>query len=153
MGGIRSSPVLRLRVIDHRPSDRPEHRPSESAHSEQDPCSPARTRRPEPRRRADDFLGGLWELPSGGVKPGERLVDALCREVLEETGLTVTQATGHAGSFDYVSRSGRGTRQFTFAVTVRATGPITLTEHDDAAWADPGELPAVSDETRALLAG
>ncbi|MFE8972126.1 hypothetical protein ACFYM7_01610 [Streptomyces cyaneofuscatus] len=52
------------------------------------------------------------------------------------------------------SRSGRRTRQFTFAVsvTVRATGPITLTEHD-AARADPGDLPAVSDETRALLAG
>ncbi|MGW7226608.1 NUDIX hydrolase [Streptomyces sp. CBMAI 2042] len=49
-----------------------------------------------------------------------------CREILEETGL---------------------------AVTVRATGPITLAEHDDAAWADPGDLPAVSDETRALLAG
>ncbi|WP_326704307.1 NUDIX hydrolase [Streptomyces cyaneofuscatus] len=104
------------------------------------------------RRRADDFLGGLWELPSGGVEPGERLVDALCREVLEETGLTVTQVTGHAGSFDYASRSGRRTRQFTFALTARATGPITLTEHDDAAWAEPGDLPAVSDETRALLA-
>jgi len=30
---------------------------------------------------------------------------------------------------------------------------LTLTEHDDAAWADPRGLPAVSDETRALLAG
>ncbi|MEW1761090.1 hypothetical protein AB0393_31845 [Streptomyces cyaneofuscatus] len=52
------------------------------------------------------------------------------------------------------SRSGRRTRQFTFAVsvTVRATGPITLTEHDTAR-AGPGDLPAVSDETRALLAG
>ncbi|MEU0160836.1 hypothetical protein ABZ154_18875 [Streptomyces sp. NPDC006261] len=51
------------------------------------------------------------------------------------------------------SRSGSRTRQFTFAVTVRATGPITLTEHDGAARADPGDLPAVSDETRTLLAG
>ncbi|MEV7843813.1 MULTISPECIES: hypothetical protein [Streptomyces] len=50
---------------------------------------------------------------------------------------------------------GRRTRQFTFAVsvTVRATGPITVTEHDDAVWADPSDLPAVSDETRGLLAG
>ncbi|MBT2380631.1 NUDIX hydrolase [Streptomyces sp. ISL-111] len=95
----------------------------------------------------------LGELPSGGVEPGERLVDALCREVLEETGLTVTRVAGHVGSFDYASRSGRRTRQFTFAVTVRAIGPITLTEHDDAAWADPGDLPAVSDETHALLVG
>lgn len=105
------------------------------------------------RRRPDDFLGGLWELPSGGVDPGERLVYALCREVLEETGLTVTGVTGHAGSFDYASRSGPRTRQFTFAVTVGATGPVALTEHDDSAWADRGDLPAVSDETRALLAG
>ncbi|MEU3203227.1 hypothetical protein ABZ702_04975 [Streptomyces cyaneofuscatus] len=37
--------------------------------------------------------------------------------------------------------------------TVLATGPITLTEHDDAAWADPGDLPTVSDETRVLLTG
>ncbi|MFD3749050.1 hypothetical protein ACFWVT_02090 [Streptomyces cyaneofuscatus] len=51
------------------------------------------------------------------------------------------------------SRSGRRARQFTFAVTVGATRPITLTEHDDAAWADPGDLPAVSDETRVLLTG
>lgn len=107
------------------------------------------------RRRADGFLRGLRDLPSGGVEPGERLVDALCPEVLEETELTVTGVTGHAGSFDYASRSGRRTRQFTFAVSVtaRATGPITLTEHDDAARADPGDLPAAGDETRALLAG
>ncbi|MFE1478740.1 hypothetical protein ACFW6N_33410 [Streptomyces cyaneofuscatus] len=54
---------------------------------------------------------------------------------------------------DFLGGCGRRTRQFTFAVTVRATGPITLTEHDDAVWADPSDLPAVSDETRGLLAG
>lgn len=41
-------------------------------------------------RADDDYLGGLWELPSGGVDAGESLTEALHREVAEETGLTVT---------------------------------------------------------------
>lgn len=33
---------------------------------------------------------GLWSIPGGRVEPGERMADAVEREVLEETGLPVT---------------------------------------------------------------
>lgn len=40
-------------------------------------------------KRARPPLAGRWSLPGGSVEPGERLADAVAREVLEETGLDV----------------------------------------------------------------
>lgn len=34
-------------------------------------------------------IGDFYELPGGGVRPGERLADAVRREVREETGFSV----------------------------------------------------------------
>ncbi|MFY4719476.1 NUDIX domain-containing protein [Streptomyces sp. LaBMicrA B280] len=41
------------------------------------------------RRRAGDFLGDLWELPSGKVEEGETAPGGPCREAAEETGPVV----------------------------------------------------------------
>ena len=40
--------------------------------------------------RGNPPLAGYWSLPGGAVETGERLEDALIREVFEETGLRVT---------------------------------------------------------------
>lgn len=94
------------------------------------------------KRPALDFMGGIYELPSGKVDPDEALDAALVREVNEETGLEVSEIGDFLGSFDYTSGSGKKSRQFNFVVSVAATEPVTLTEHDEHAWAPvESELP------------
>ncbi|MFZ1108959.1 MAG: NUDIX hydrolase [Rhodomicrobium sp.] len=107
------------------------------------------------RAQGEDF-SGLHEIPSGTVDAGEDLIGALRREVSEETGLTVERVLRYVNSFDYLSGSGRKTRQLNFAVEASG-GPVTLNphEHDEALWADPVsarfEALNLSKETRASI--
>ena len=41
------------------------------------------------KRRLDQMLGGLWELPGGKLRPGETPAAAVVRELREETGIMV----------------------------------------------------------------
>jgi 8-oxo-dGTP diphosphatase len=90
-------------------------------------------------RAQHDFMGGLWEIPSGGIEPGEDLLGALAREVYEETALVVTAVTAYAGSFDYTSGSGKTARQLNFLVDV-GPGNVRLNpeEHSSHCWASLG---------------
>ncbi|WP_307845644.1 NUDIX domain-containing protein [Planomonospora sp. ID67723] len=83
---------------------------------------------------------GLWSVPGGRIEPGESDAEAVAREVLEETGLTVS-----VGSLaGVVDRPGPGRVVYEIRdYLAEATGG-TLAAGDDAAdarWFDPGELP------------
>ena len=81
------------------------------------------------KRKADDFLPGIYELPGGKVKEGETIEQAMIREVKEETNLQVSRTIKKLKSFEYLSKSGKNTKQFNFLV--EASGEIKLSEHED----------------------
>jgi len=93
-------------------------------------------------RAADDFLGGIEELPSGGVDVGEPLVEALARELAEEIGWQgpVDPDPGFLGQFDYTSGSGRRARQWTVAVNGEGQTITLSAEHTGYRWIDPADV-------------
>ena len=91
------------------------------------------------KRRGDDFMGGLVELPSGTVDSGEAIIDALKREVREETGLEIDDIDSFIGTFDYTSGSGKKTRQLNFLIhTDKQEIKLNPEEHTESYWLDPG---------------
>ncbi|MCY0879775.1 MAG: NUDIX hydrolase [Firmicutes bacterium] len=89
------------------------------------------------KRRPDDFMPNLWEIPGGHVDPGETLPEALRRELWEETALTLVRVQQYLGYFDYDGEFGR-TRQWNFLVDA-AGDVVQHPEHSDAAWASREE--------------
>lgn len=65
--------------------------------------------------RGNPPLQGLWSLPGGLVEANERLEDAVAREVLEETGLTVT-ATRLATVFERIMPDANGQCEYHYVL-------------------------------------
>jgi ADP-ribose pyrophosphatase YjhB (NUDIX family) len=90
-------------------------------------------------RRANEPGKGLWDLPGGFPGEQEGPLDALAREVREETGLALDDVSllGIWLEPDYLGRS-------VFSVTYRATAtgdPVAADDVAELEWFAAGELP------------
>lgn len=109
------------------------------------------------RRCENEFMPGLVELPSGGIDIGEDIIQALIREIEEETNLAVKTIESYISHFDYTSNSGKKTRQFNFKVTTQGNS-VTLNpaEHDWHKWLEFSEIESttlnISNHTKEVLA-
>jgi 8-oxo-dGTP diphosphatase len=105
------------------------------------------------RRPAGKVYAGYWEFPGGKAEPGERMIDALGREIREELGVEVARA------FPWVTRVfvyPHATVRLHFHRVVAWRGEPNALEHDALAWQAPGAvsveplLPANGPVLRAL---
>lgn len=87
------------------------------------------------RRAAEDYMGGYYELPGGGVDDGESFAEAVQREAQEETGLTVCSIVQLLPGFDYSTPKKAHVRQINIVATVDEK-PVVLApdEHDEYQW-------------------
>jgi ADP-ribose pyrophosphatase YjhB (NUDIX family) len=95
-------------------------------------------------RRARPPANGLYTLPGGVVEAGETLEEAVAREVLEETSLTIAPVA-LAGFREAIARDRdeRVERHFVilcFASRWLSGEPILNEELSEARWLDPAEI-------------
>jgi len=113
-------------------------------------------------RRGTEPLKGQWSLPGGLVELGEPLLDAVVREVREETGLTV-QPLELIEVLDRIHRQGERV-QYHYVVAdylCRVTGGElrAASDADEARWVEraewsaPGELELDPVAVRVIEAG
>ena len=97
-------------------------------------------------RRAHEPRRGEWSIPGGTVEVGERLTDAVQRELVEETGLEVTVGP-IIETFDRIHRDLDGRIRYHFVIIdfvchAPAGEPVAGTDALEVAWVRPEELQA-----------
>jgi ADP-ribose pyrophosphatase YjhB (NUDIX family) len=94
-----------------------------------------------------------WTLPGGKVNRGEREVDALRREVMEEIGVRLPINLGLSVS-RRIDRPWRRRAAALFQLSVKSNLEVSPSaEIREAAWFDRAALPADLGRTAALLLG
>jgi ADP-ribose pyrophosphatase YjhB (NUDIX family) len=97
-------------------------------------------------RRAHEPRRGEWSIPGGTVEVGERLTDAVRRELVEETGLEVTVGP-IIETFDRIHRDADGRIRYHFVIIDFACEaplgePVAGTDALEVAWVRAEELEA-----------
>jgi ADP-ribose pyrophosphatase YjhB (NUDIX family) len=95
-------------------------------------------------RRASEPLKGEWSIPGGLVELGEKLLDAVKREVFEETGLIVDPGEV-LELFDSIWKDAAGRFQYHYVLVdylCRVTGGELQAASDvsDARWISESEI-------------
>ncbi|MEI7424826.1 MAG: NUDIX domain-containing protein [Candidatus Staskawiczbacteria bacterium] len=85
-------------------------------------------------RRADDKFPNMWEPPGGRKKNGETLLDAVKRELMEETGLIFDTGFKYFSETNFSMDGGTKNTNAIFFTIQTDEQDIELTEHEKYSW-------------------
>lgn len=100
---------------------------------------------------------GLWEVPGGKLDNGQNLLDALKREVAEETGLDVEPTSPLAYTVSFLITDGKYAGMpyvALFSLAKIVSGSVKISdEHEDFVWCSYGDCYnyELTNETREAL--
>lgn len=95
-------------------------------------------------RRANEPARGRWDLPGGFPDEGEDPVEALEREIREETGLALARAE-LLGIWIEPDYGGRSVFSVTYQATVEPGEAVAADDVAELRWVAPDELPPDED--------
>jgi 8-oxo-dGTP pyrophosphatase MutT (NUDIX family) len=103
-------------------------------------------------RRGPDrtLFPGCWDLPGGHVEPGEAPLDALRREIEEETGWRLRRVVAELGETTWTGDDGIRRRELDYLIEVDGdlTAPrLEWPHHDEFAWVGLGEVDRLVEES------
>ena len=88
------------------------------------------------RGRERAVFAGLWDIPGGHVEADETPLDALAREVYEETGWRVKRVVAELGEWVWAGDDGAARREIDYVVEVEGDLSAPHLEYPDveSAW-------------------
>lgn len=93
------------------------------------------------KRKEEKMFSGMWDIPGGKLEDNESLYNGIKREVLEETGLEITEILCTLSSMLFVATIGDKPTIFRNLYLCKASGEVTLSsEHSEYLWVDPIDL-------------
>ncbi|MBI4159200.1 NUDIX hydrolase [Candidatus Woesearchaeota archaeon] len=111
------------------------------------------------RKHSESIHSSLWAFPGGRVEKDEDIIEALKREVKEETNLDVKNDFKQLSGFEYVRPDKEITVGFCFSCTSLNRDVIISDELDDFKWIKPGEflnykhIPGLEKEVKKAFSG